>query len=479
MKTLPRVRAGEIGLRAADARGFLRRAGELGLHSFILARDGKVGAEAFWKPYAPAYPHMLHSLSKSFTSTAFGFAVQEGLAHLDDRVADFFPEYLPAGPCENMRKMTVRDLLTMHTGHLTAPNVIANCDHPDWIRDFLESYVPETPGPDCHYVYNTAATYMVSAIVQKVTGQTVVDYLKPRLFDPLGFGEYWWDPCPKGISAGGFGFNVTTEDIAKFGVFLADRGAFGGKQLLDPAWVDMATSKQVNNDPNATPDWRVGYGFQFWMCNHPGTFRGDGANGQLCVVCRPKNLVFACTAQLNTSFQDLMDAIYEYLVDPLSDEPLPESAEEAEFLREAAELTCQLPEGEAAPAGKGGTWEFAPNPFGLKTLTLAFGETDRLTAETENGSFTLPVGHGRFLEGTTSMAPRANVKSPFWHEAACAGAWKDGRYRLSVIYTRATTRDDAEFEFLPHGVRVTVKRVGSFFGGEKKLAGFLREGGER
>ena len=480
MKTLPRVSPGEIGLPAASARAFLRRASELGLHSFILARDGKVGAEAWWKPYRPAYAHMLHSLSKSFTSTAFGFAVQEGLASPADRVTDFFPEYLPSQPCENMRKMTVRDLLTMHTGHTVEPGVIDAGGAADWMKKFLESYVPNAPGPDHPFVYNTAATYMVSAIVQKVTGQTVCDYLKPRLFDPLGFGEYWWDTCPKGVSAGGFGFNVTTEDIAKFGVFIADRGAFDGKQLLDPAWVDAATARQVNSYDAATPDWTAGYGFQFWQCRHPGTFRGDGAFGQLCVVCKPKNLVFACTSQLNCDFQTLMDALYEYLVDPIAEEALPESADEAAqaaaFAAEAAALTCRLPEGtDTAPAGvSGNVYELSPNRFGVKAFSLRFGETDTLTADTDAGSFTLPVGHGAFLEGETAMAPRAGVHAPFWHEAACAGAWQDGKYRLAVLYTRTTTRDDVELEFCPHGVRVTVKRVGCFFGGETRIAGFLR-----
>lgn len=478
MKTLPRIRMGEIGLPAASARAFLRRASECGLHSFLFVRGGKVGAEGYWTPYAPAYPHMLHSLSKSFTSTAFGFAVQEGLLSLDDPVTKFFPEKLPSEPCENMRKMRIRHLLTMNTGHTVEPGVIDDGGSVDWVEKFLHSYVSNEPGTG--YLYSTAATYMVSAIIQKVTGQTVCDFLRPRLFDPLGFGEFWWDTCPKGISTGGFGLNLQTEDIAKFGVFLANRGEFDGRQLLDPAWVDAATSWQVPTAKENTPDWAVGYGYQFWMCNHPGTFRGDGAFGQLCVVCRPKNTVFACTGQIR-DFQEIMDALYEYLIDPLSDEILPETAEEAAFASEAAALTFPLPQGErttpAAASVSGKTYEIAPNRFGIKTLSFRFGEETTLTLETADGVSTLPVGFGEFLDGETAVPPRANVHSPFYHEVSCAGAWKDGQFHLTAVYTRTSTNDRMTFAFLPHGIRMTIDRAGSFFGGVTELSGFLTDGG--
>ncbi len=479
MKILPRARMGEIGLPAASAHAFLRKASECGLHSFMLVRNGKVGAEGYWKPYALSYPHMLHSLSKSFTSTAFGFAVQEGLLTLDDRVVDFFPEKLPSAPCENMRKMRIRHLLTMNTGHTVEPSVMDGGKDSDWVEKFLQSYVPNEPGTG--YLYNTAATYMVSAILQKVTGQTVCEYLRPRLFDPLSFGEFWWDTCPKGISAGGFGLNLQTEDIAKFGVFLLNRGAFDGKQLLNPQWIDAATSWQVPTAKTNPPDWAAGYGYQFWMCNHPETFRGDGAFGQLCIVCRPKNVVFACTGHIR-DFQGLMDAIYQYLIDPITDGTLPDTAEEAAFLAESGALSCPLPLGEKssplAASVSGRIYEIAPNPYGIRKLSLHFGEPDSVIIESADGTFTLPIGYGEFLDGATAAPPRKGIDASFFREASCAGAWNDGQYRLTVVYTRTSTNDRIAFTFLPHGVRFTINRAGSFFGGATELAGYLTDGGQ-
>lgn len=474
MKHMPRVRMGELGVSAKNAREFLKAAGEMGMHSFVLTRHGKVAAEAWWKPYAPDYAHMLHSLSKSFTSTAFGFAVQEGLASLDDRVMDFFPEALTCEPCENMKKMTVRHLLTMNTGHIDPPNVISGAVYNDWVEWFLRSYIPLEPGTK--FTYNTAATYMVSAIVQKVTGQPIVEYLKPRLFDPLGFGEYWWDTCPKGINVGGFGFNVTTEDIAKFGNLMLNRGAYNGKQLLDPAWVDMATSWQVPNGPG-TRDWCVGYGFQFWQCSAPDTFRGDGAYGQLCVVNRKLDAVFACTAQVN-NMQDEMDIIYKYLFEPMQDEEIPENDDEAAFAREAADLTIRLPEGEAHDrienAVSEKTYDFAPNSFGIKTLRFHFGEENHVTFENASGISTLPIGYGRFIEANSCAKAHCGVMEPLYRETACAGAWKDGHYLMRVVFTRTSTLDTLEFSFTPHGVRVEVLREGCFIGGRFTLCGILR-----
>ena len=344
MKTLDRISYTQGGLRASRLLAFIDRAEAVGMHSFMLLRHGKVLTEGWWKPYAPQYPHMLYSLSKSFTSTAIGFAVQEGLITVEDRVMDFFPEYLPAEPCENMRKMRLKHLLTMSTGHLEEPRVIGLNTAEDWCKLFLQSYVPEEPGT--RFVYNTAATYMLSAVIQKVTGQTTYEYLQPRLFEPLGISGIWWDTCPKGISAGGFGLNVHTEDIAKFGQLYLQKGMWEGKQLLDPAWVETATSKLIDNY-GVGQDWRSGYGYQFWQCAREGAFRGDGAGGQLCIVVPQKDLVFACTSRVNCTFQDLMDIIFEEIIEPLEDGVVEETVQEAaDVCQRIAYLHMKMPTGQ-------------------------------------------------------------------------------------------------------------------------------------
>ena len=212
--------------------------------------------------------------------------------------------------------MTVRDLLTMSTGHEAEPVAY---DQQDWIKPFLAAEVPHKPGT--FFKYNTPATFMQSAIVQKVTGQKIVDYLQPRLFDPLGIDAPKWDENPQGISIGGFGLYLKTEDIAKFGQLYLQNGNWNGKQIVPAHWVEQATSKQVSNGSNPESDWNQGYGFQFWRCRH-GAYRGDGRDGQFCIVMPEQDAVIAITAkagdmqkQLNLVWDKLLPAFQSGALD--------------------------------------------------------------------------------------------------------------------------------------------------------------------
>ena len=231
------------------------------MNSFMLVRHGQVIAEGWWTPYSAQDNHELYSLSKSFTSTAVGMAVAEGKLSIDDEVLKFFPEDAPANPSANLKAMRVRDLLTMSAGHQdevpTAADKIS-------AKAFLTNAVPHKPGT--HFKYNTPATFMCSAIVQKLTGQTVAEYLKPRLFEPLGITQPIWNSNWQGISLGGYGLSVRTEDIARFGQLYLQKGSWQGRQLVPKDWVELATSKQVSNGSNPKSDWDQGYGFQFWRC---------------------------------------------------------------------------------------------------------------------------------------------------------------------------------------------------------------------
>src|SRR6188508_1325963 len=206
------------------------------MNSFMLVRHGKVIAEGWWAPYRAEDNHELYSLSKSFTSTAVGLAVAEGKLSIDDEVLKFFPEDAPEKPSANLKAMRVRDLLTMNTGNQdeipTAADKIS-------AKAFLTNAVPHKPGT--HFKYNTPATFMLSAIVQKQTGQTVFDYLKPRLFEPLGITQPVWNTNWQGISLGGYGLSVRTEDIARFGQLYLQKGKWNGKQLVPKDWVELAT----------------------------------------------------------------------------------------------------------------------------------------------------------------------------------------------------------------------------------------------
>ena len=272
---LPRSTPEAQGVSSAGIREFIEAADQQvdTMHSFMLVRHGQVIAECWWKPESAEKPHVLYSLSKSFTSTAVGLAVAEGKLSIDDPVLNFFPDDAPAEPSDKLKAMRVRDLLTMSTGHQSEPKFTP--DEP-WVKTFLAHPVEHKPG--AHFLYNSPGTYLCSAIVQKQTGQTVLDYLQPRLFEPLGIEGAEWSTSPQGISTGGWGLFLKTEDIAKFGQLYLQKGQWNGKQLIPASWIEQATAKQVSNGSDPTKDWDQGYGFQFWRCRH-GAFRGDGAFG--------------------------------------------------------------------------------------------------------------------------------------------------------------------------------------------------------
>ena len=278
-----------------------------GMHSIMVVRHGHVVAEGWWAPYSAEKNHVLYSLSKSFTSTAVGLAIAEGKLSIDHQVGGFFPDAMPTEPSNNLKSMRVRDLLTMATGHQDEPSAAPDVVSPE---SFLAQEVTHLPGT--YFKYNTAATFMQSAIVQKVTGQTVLDYLQPRLFEPLGIEKPVWDTNFQGISLGGYGLRVRTEDIAKFGQLYLQNGKWNGQQLIPAIWVEQATSKQVSNGSNPTSDWNQGYGFQFWQCRHD-AYRGDGAFGQYCIVMPKLDAVIAITSGVS-SMQAVLDVVWSRFI---------------------------------------------------------------------------------------------------------------------------------------------------------------------
>lgn len=327
-KALPRSSPELQGVSSKAIREFVETANEKidTLHSFMLVRHGQVVAEGWWKPEAADKPHVMHSLSKSFCSTAVGLAVADGKLSVDDLVLKFFPDDAPEKPSDRLKQMRVRDLLTMSTGHETEPKFTPETP---WVRTFLAHPVPHKPG--AHFQYNSPATYMQSAIVQKVTGETVLDYLKPRLFEPLGIETPTWMQSPQGISTGGWGLAIRTEDIAKFGQLYLQKGQWNGQQLLPASWVEQATSKQVSNGSDPSRDWDQGYGFQFWRCRH-GAYRGDGAFGQFCIVLPEQDAVIAITADAK-DMQAELNVVWDKLLPAFQKDALAANPEEEAKLK--------------------------------------------------------------------------------------------------------------------------------------------------
>jgi len=310
---LPRSTPESLGIPSGAIERFLDVLSDakLEMHSFMIVRKGHVAAEGWWAPYRQELRHQLFSLSKSFTSTAIGFAVKEGRLSILDKVISFFEKEMPDEISENLRKMTIRDLLTMSSGHdFDTIGPMTEASDPDWVKNFLALPVEHEPGT--HFLYNTGATYMLSAILQKVAGCTLFDYLKPRLFDPLGFEDTTWDRCPMGRNVGGWGLNLHTEDIAKFGLFLLNKGMWMDKQLIAAQWIDEATAKQINNGDEGDNEWSHGYGYQFWRCRH-NTYRGDGAFGQYCIVIPDHDVVIAITSAVD-DMQIALNAVWSELL---------------------------------------------------------------------------------------------------------------------------------------------------------------------
>jgi CubicO group peptidase (beta-lactamase class C family) len=425
---LPRSAPEAQGVRSAAVLAFVEAADKEvdSLHSIMLVRHGHVVAEGWWAPYSAESPHMLFSLSKSFTSTAVGLAVAEGKLSVDDPVLKFFPDDAPADPSANLKAMRLSDLLRMSTGHQAEP---ARKPTEVWTKTFLAQPVPFKPGT--HFLYNTSATYMLSAAVQKATGQTVLDYLKPRLFDPLGIENPTWEKSPQGISTGGYGLSVRTEDIAKFGHLYLQKGKWEGKQLVPEAWVEAATTRQTSNGSNPKSDWDQGYGYQFWRCRH-GAYRGDGAFGQYCVVLPEQDAVIAITSGLR-DMQAVLNLVWDKLLPGLTSGTLPaDDAAHAKLGERLKGLALRMPEGSARPAkATAKTFTFPVNDRKLESISLVEADGGvTLVAKVNGAEQKVSCGRGSWTKGRAAWGPQSE------QPVAAAGAWTaDDTFTAKLCFT--------------------------------------------
>jgi hypothetical protein len=314
---------------------------------------------------------MLFSVSKSFTSMAIGLLVEAGQLSIDDQVISFFAaEELPDQVSDNLAAMRIRHLLTMTTGHSQDTVERLSRDR-RMVRLFLGLDVEAEPGT--LFVYNSGATYMLSAILQKVTGETLLDYLRPRLFEPLGATEATWDLSREGINTGGWGLSLNTESLANFGQLLLQRGEWDGKQLIPAEWIDAATAWQVPNDNEDKVDWRQGYGYQFWRARH-GAYRGDGAFGQYCVVFPEQDASLIITSA-SPDMQATLDVVWEHLLPALD-------GATGDGTPRPARLEILPPKG-AVPTGNGRTYRFEPNQAMLTAVRLDADGTGTFTFTNE------------------------------------------------------------------------------------------------
>ena len=409
-----------------------------GMHGIVVMRHGKVITKGWWAPYEQDNTHILYSLSKSFCSTAIGMAVDEGLLSLDDKVVKFFPDDLPPNPSENLLNMTIKDLLIMGTGnHNDTLGPIKETTEKNWPKIFLAQPVEHKPGT--YFRYNTGATYMCSAILQKVTGQKLVDFLKPRLFDPLGIDEYTWEEDPMGVNTGGYGLKIKTEAIAKFGQLYLQKGMWEGKRLLSEEWINMATSKQIDNGSNPNSDWKQGYGFQFWMCRH-NAYRGDGAFGQYCIVMPEQDAVIAIHSGIK-NMQQVLDIIWEKFLPAMKDKALTENPElNAKLKTKMAGLKLPLVKKHSVPASGivGQTFKFEDNEKGFKSISVE-DQGDHTFLKLENAHGTQYIYFTRHLWVKDEIILEKHLKQAVGasngvQKIACSGAWQSPKHLKVVMY---------------------------------------------
>ncbi|AEF82110.1 serine hydrolase domain-containing protein [Leadbettera azotonutricia] len=401
------------------------------MRGFVLLRYGKAVQRHFWQPYHEDDPIWVYSLSKSFCSTAVGFAIQEGLLKLDDPVLSFFPEHAAKVKDENCKMVKVQDLLTMRSGHEADPTM-PMVRTPDWAEYFLT--IPYKYKPGTRFVYNSGATYMLSAIVQKLSGLTIFEYLKPRLFAPLCFGDCAWDVSPQGISTGGWGFMVALEDIAKLGLLYLNKGNWNGRQLLSEAWVKDASSAHADNSitPGASADWARGYGYQFWQSRHG--FRGDGAFGQYCLVMPEYDAVLALSCETD-NMQAVLDIVWDKLLPA--------------FAISNADIEKKI-SGKVLKANE--------NPAGINSISLNF-YPDRLSLgfQTKNGLEQFEAGRFGWIETSARLPWGAFSFIPV------AGMAGDGRKISSTFLWKG--KNDLEVRMIyrncPHRELLNIKIEGN------------------
>jgi CubicO group peptidase (beta-lactamase class C family) len=428
------------------------------LHSFMFLRHGKVIAEGWWHPYRPDLKHTMYSTSKSFTSTAVGFAVSEKRLTVNDKVISVFPNDLPETVSPNLAEMRVKDLLMMAAGHDTDPTR-AGVISSNWVKTFLATPVVHKPGTK--FLYNTLATYMLSAIVQKVTGQNLMNYLTPRLFKPLGIEGADWEADPQGVKTGGWGLRIKTEDMAKFGQLYLQKGRWNGKQILPAQWIAEATSSGLRQGPQwasaqtrtEDSDWLQGYGYQIWRCRHH-AFRADGSHGQFIIVMPEQDAVIAITAE-TTDMQGEINLIWDHLLPAMKPGKLPVDANAVARLRSklaalSLPVTRSAENAAMQKAISGKVFSIEPNEKQMQSLAFQFGGNRcEVVLKTDVGSWQLSFGANGWLNGTTTrrgpyLLPMRQSDMAWLSPFKVAGnyAWKDANtLELVLRYIESPHRE--------------------------------------
>ena len=472
-KEFPRTTPEAVGIPSASIEWLLDRLEEgwTEPHGLMIMRHGKVCAEGWWAPYASGIRHGLQSHTKTYAATAVGIAYTEGLLKLTDRIVDIFADEIPENPSENLKKLTVRDVLCMGCGMDTMPR-----PSKDWIREFLATPVNHVPGTT--FMYNSTGSTFLGAIVRKLTGLGLHDYLKPRLFDKIGIDaeNLRWITMPDGMEIGGGGLFATTEDNLRLMKLYADGGVWEGERILAEDYVKLATSKQNDSateravNPPAEDNF-VGYGFQIWMCRPKGVYRADGAMGQFTIVFPERDMLLAITENASGSTggampQKALDTIWEWLdsLPRAETETLPEDPEASAHLARRMQMLAlpaprRSPESPLQEKINGSTYAVTDGyfaladagmvrfmsgedrPGGAKALSLTFAENACTLTCLVDGK---PQSLTAAMDGTRLRNELPGMPSI----ALCSGCWEaDNVFRLRLRMVETCNETSITFTF--------------------------------
>src|SRR5215218_8456327 len=444
--SLPRSTPAEQQVDPAAVLAFLDALEErpdIEMHSVMVVRHGSVVAEGWWAPYSADRPHLLYSLSKSFTSTAAAFAQAEGLFDLDDTVVSHFGEFEANITDPRSRAIKLRDVAAMASGHTREMlSEAAMRDPGEPIRGFL--LIAPDSDPGTVFAYSQPCTFALASVIQRNAGMPLTEYLRPRLFDPLGIGPVGWQTWSSGLEQGFSGLHARTEDIAKLGQLYLQRGRWHDTQLIHEEWVAEASSIKVDTAGELNPDWRQGYGFQFWMARYG--YRGDGAFGQFCVILPEQDTVVATTAATE-DMQAVLDALWEHLLPGLGVSSS-ENATEGQLEARLAGLRLPAASGQpvridwsdwgAEPFALAVATEGIQVPAGLTSIKVGkAAEGFEVTLLEPTNELSFPVGVGDWV--TSTRTDRRGDAIPV---AASGGLLDDHTLRVEVIFLETPHRMD-------------------------------------
>jgi len=445
---LARVSPREAGISSNAVAALLNdaRTRQLELHDLLIYRRGAVGVELYKWPYRAGQPRIMHSVAKSFTSAAIGLALQEGALHLDDKVISFFPSELPSVVDDKLAAMTVEDLLTMRTGQAAETSGARwRGLKTSWTAEFFK--IPLAHPPGATYVYTSAASYMLSAILTRATGETLHDYLRPRLFEPLGIEGEQWDLAPDGINPGGNGLTCAPEDLLKFGVLYLHHGLWEGKRILPASWIESATCRRGAD----------GYGYH-WVTGTHGEFFAMGLFGQLIGVFPGYDAVIVINSaiqHIEACSRILIPLLQRHLASMFHETGIDEADGDRALSAAVAELAATEPlVSAAAPRPELlGTRRYilSPNVLRFQELTIHISEDAcTLQLRSERGGYSIRSGIGHWIEGKTKL-PGARLHHGYALEGtpAIAGArWKsDSTLVMDWIFIASVFRDQVVVHF--------------------------------